>query len=318
MRNCRSVLGLLLGLGLSSSAFTYDFSNEDRLFETRSSSFKAATAARGAYKSAAENADLSEKEKLYALQQVGRLDIYRGMMAENVSDDDRKDALEACIDDMDMIEDTGHQIYHYFKIACIAGRGKLAENFLDRARWGLKLRAYQDDALQSTKNENGDYVGGIEGGGILRVMSAVRGNLKAKALGLYDPTEGVEFAKAALESKGGVFSPVPSRCAPQHLSGQKYYENRHYVGQATVSLGIENDSIEMVEKGRSILNKTIKILNKLRARGKIPCGREPETKYYQSLMTELVNDVNECSGVQSGIASWKSSWKQCLITKLED
>ena len=240
------------------------------------------------------------------------------MMSDDASDDERSDALEACIDDMEEIEATNHQVYHYYKIACIAGRGKLS-GVLGRIRWGLKLRAAEAAALESTK-EGGAYVGGAEAGGILRVMSAVRGNRKAKPLGLYDAQEAVKFSKLALESKGSIFYPVPAGNEPQHLSGKQYYENYYYFGQATVALGIEEDSAATVAKGQKVLSSTVNMIGRLQQRNRLPRGRDPETKYYKALMVELKGYINECSGVAEGSdpASWNSDWKSCLMTKLED
>ena len=43
---------------------------------------------------------------------------------------------------------------------------------------GFEARSLQSSALSSTR-ENGYYIGGYDAGGVLRIMSAVRGNRKS-------------------------------------------------------------------------------------------------------------------------------------------
>ena len=118
-------------------------------------------------------------------------------------------------------------------MTCIAFRGKLA-NFMGRVKYGLMMRSIQDDALKATTSKTGKLEAGVEAGGILRTLSAIRGNRK-KALGLYDPNEALSFIQIALKAPAKNVRPYP---AP--LSGSDYYENSYYLAQAHIALGLED------------------------------------------------------------------------------
>jgi len=166
------------------------------------------------------------------------------------------------------------------------------------------MKSAQGDALNSTKINN-EYIGGFEGGGILRVMSAVRGNRKAKPLGLYDPTEALQFAERALQTTRQENRPFPSP-----MSGEDYHENYYYIGQAKIALGLEENNKNTVKEGMTILSNAIERLDDLEDMDELPKGREPETAYYKNLMKDLVNKGNSCIK--------QSNWQSCLSKKLDD
>ena len=288
-------------LSLSSLGFAYDFTSADELFKNRVQGYEQATQARKSYERSLRSA-LNEDEKVYAVTQMTRLDLYRGGMLENVDKSKKKDALEDCVKTASEIRSTNRQEYHYATIACIGFRGKLSST-VGRVKWALKLRSAQDAALQSTM-EGDKYVGGFEGGGILRVMSAVRGNRKAKPVGLYNPEEALEFAQKALQTKA-----MTNRPFPQELTGEDYHENYYYVGQAQIALGIERKDISLVHTGHQTIADAIERLNDLEELEELPEGRAPETAYYKGLMVELNKKVQSCLN--------QSNWNSCLIKKLD-
>lgn len=293
------LLPVLSGLALSSSLFAYDFSKADSLFAGRSGGFEAASKARDEYGKALKK-NLSEKEKEYAVTQMSRLDIYRGGMLSGVDNATAKDIFEDCLDTVEQIEGSKSQTYYYYHVACLAFRGKVASP-LGRLKWALKLKNIQDAALYSTKE--GDSV---EGGGLHRVISAIRGNRKAKRLGdLYNPAEALEFAKLALQTPKTDVKPYPNP-----LSGRDYHENYYFLAQAQIAVALEEDTKSMAQKGLSTLVSTVENLDLLEEIDELPKGREPETVYYKEKMISL-------QGVLSSCLAEGSSWKACLIEKMD-
>lgn len=302
-----TLLSTVLSLSMSSLALSYDFSSADGLFANRykgatdQEKFESATSARKAYETALNSGQLDGEGKIYAVSQMGRLDLLRAAMLDGVDKKTRRTALESCIDMVEQIASTGRQEYHYFKIACIALRGKIADGMIDRAKYGLKMKFAQDAALKATQVD-GRYVGGYEAGGILRIMAAVRGNRKAKPLGLYNPKEGLEFAKAALATSKSTYRPFT-----HEYSGKDYYENYYYYGQAMVSLGLETEDQETVKKGAELLTKIGNLVREKEA--SLPSERKPERDYYVKLMFELNDQVQRCVD--------RSNWASCLQNELE-
>ena len=157
------VKGLLLScvgsLCLSSAGMAHKFSGADALFAERDVSFAKATEARAAYGRMLSKG-LSSDEKVYAVSQMARLDIYRGAMHPGVDIKTQKRVFEDCVDTVAQIKDTNTQQYHYYHLACVAFRGKKA-SALGRIGWALKLKKAQGPALASLSNGVA-----FEGGGI--------------------------------------------------------------------------------------------------------------------------------------------------------
>lgn len=291
----------------SNLALGFDFSAADKLFAKRghgatdNEKFKSATAARAAYERALRSSNLSQEDKIYAVAQIGRLDLYRAGALESVNKTLRQEALESCLEIVEKIAHTDRQEYHCNKIACIALRGKISNGVLDRAKYGLKLKLAQNPAIKATQVD-GRFVGGYDAGGILRFMSAVRGNRKAKPLGLYDPKEALEFAKAALASPKSKYRPFT-----HEYSGKDYYENYYYYGQAMIAMGLENQNIQTVKEGANLL---VKIGAQIKTRESVlPVERKPERDYYLKLMFRLNNKVQNCIK--------QNAWVSCLQKELD-
>lgn len=302
MKKASTLLTALLGLSLTSSAFAYDFTNADALFAKRSEGstdqerLESAKAARRAYDSLINSGELSSEDKIYAASQIGRLDLYRAAMLDGLDVKLRRAMLEECMDSIEKIADTGRQEYHYYKIACIAMRGKIADGLMDRAKYGFKMKYAQDHALKSTQVD-GRNVGGYEAGGILRILAAVRGNIKAKALGLYNPAEGLEFAKAAIATAKTTYRPFTTE-----YSGKDFYENYYYYGQAMISVGMENKDVASVKKGAEVVQQISALIKQKEAT--LPTERKPERDHYMKIMDQLVGQVNKCVN--------ESAWSDCL------
>lgn len=296
-----------LSLALSSLGSAYNFSDPDALFAKRaegandSEKFKSATTAFDAYNDAFQTG--SGEDKLYAFTQRGRLTIYRSLMLQ-IDEDTKKTLLKDFIKDSDKIaaEFPKRQESHYFLLACMGILGKISGAW-DRANLALKLRKVQWPALESTKVD-GQYVGGFEGGGILRIMAAVRGNPQAKAVGLYDAEEGLKFAEAALKSDPATWRPFP-----EPMSGNDYYENSFYYASALATLAIDKNDLNKVHAAKEKLTKTIEDMMDLGSAGALPAGREPELGFYLGKMQKLKASIEACES--------QAGWADCLSSKLE-
>ena len=295
MRLFRCILvPVLSGLAISSFGFANVFSEADDLFFQRDNGFSTATRAREAYSRVLEG-NLTDDQKIYAVTQIGRLDIYRGSMIDGVENRVVKDVFDDCLDSVKKIEDTESQAYYYYHLACVAFRGKASSSF-GRLKWALKLKSAQEDALESLNQGVA-----VEGGGILRVLSAVRGNRQAKPLGLYNPEEALSFAERALSTPT-----VEVRPYPNELGGSDYHENYFFYAQAQLSLAIEREDRSVAEKALETIEEAIETLDDLEDLEELPKGREPETKWYKGEMVKMESMMREC--MNSG-----EKWRSCCI-----
>ncbi|MBI2603382.1 MAG: hypothetical protein HYW48_10035 [Deltaproteobacteria bacterium] len=302
---------VMMGLGLSFAGWALANSIEeaDQLFFKRgegsndNEKFASSTRAYKAYEKLYRSASLSQEDRSYAWIQMRRLDVARGGMLEGATQKDREEVLETCVEEAEKLTSVNskNQTAQYFRVSCAAIRGKLA-GLLGRVKWALKLRGAQADALAST-TVNGELVGGFEGGGILRVMSAVRGNPKARTLGLYNPEEGVDYAKRSLASPATM-----SRPFEKPLTGEDFYENHFYLAQAISSLGIQKNDFSLVNEAREKIVATMELMDELGE--ELPKGREPEHEYYYGMMKKLKGYIDECEA--------SSSWATCLSKKYDD
>ncbi len=287
-------------ISLSFPLYGTDFSVADGLFAKRSEGLFQASLAKNEYRKLLPSL-ASDQEKIYAVGQMSRLDIYVGGMMPGLTQDQRNDALDDCIANVAQIASTKSQEYYYYYLSCIGIRGKQA-SVMQRLKYGLMMRNIQDEALTSTRDAHGQLVGGYEAGGILRVFSAVRANPKAKPLGLYNAQEGVDYANSALNT-------AKQRVHPYgELSGRDYFENYFYLAAAEVNLGIDKGDLGVVKQGQNTAVKALQKISDLRDFGELPPGRDPETTHYES----------ELQGLQAAIGSCvnESDWKACLSGKL--
>lgn len=297
-----------LGLGVicaGSTANAGDFSAADAMFEKRgtkasdSANFDHAVEAIAAYDQALSQSAGDNKALLHATVQKSRLSIYAGGMLWEHDTEARKQLLRNCVNDADKIADSGQQ-YYYFKVGCMAALAKIA-SLIERLVLATKLRNLQDAAIAST-TEAGVLVGGYEGGGILRVFAGIRGNPKAKPFGLYDPQEGVEYARTATKA------PEQENHPFEAMTGEDYYENFYYLAFALGSLAVEKREISFLLQAKEALEKAINIYDALEAEGELPSGRDPELRYYRREMESLHGYINACEK--------ESDWHVCLGGKL--
>lgn len=295
----------LLGFGLaySASALGADFVSADAMFAKRgtkgsdSANFRQASLAKVAYLRA--SAGTSGEDLEYAVSQMSRLDLYRGGMLKGHDEGERKDALRECVKNVEKIKGSG-QKYFYFKSACMASLAKIAW-LLERKDLAEQLRDIQVEALKSTK-QSGSFVGGYEGGGILRIYAAIRGNKKAERFNLYDPAEGVVFAKVAKNSPAQENSPFES------MSGEDYYENYYYLAFALCNLSIDKKDKSILGEAKDEISSAIEVYDELKSADELPKGRNAELTYYRGELEDLLNKVNACED--------ERKWYKCLNKKL--
>jgi hypothetical protein len=293
------ILSVVGSLAFSSLGFAYDFKKADELFRKRAEGAAKATEARGSYAEALGDRSLSVAERVYAVSQMSRLDLYKGAMVPNVSTEDKKTTLESCISNLDTnLAQTKSQEYYYYYLACVAFRGKIEER--NTLPWALKLKRVYSDALASLSGQVP-----YEGGGIYRVLSAVKGNSRADALGLYDPDEAIKFAKKALETESTQVRPYPDA-----LSGRDYHENFYYLGRAELGLAMKENDAGKAKQALKTIKEAMSNLDTEIEEGILPQGREPETNYYR-------REMEATSNLISGCLKKDAQWKVCLIKELK-
>ncbi len=300
-------LGLLGVCALSASLqasppASYEFAPEDALFARRGESPEAAALATKAYQNAL--GQTVGEDKIYAAVQIGRLALLQGVIyEEKIPVEVRRKILESCIDSIDTIKGN-RQEYYYFYLSCVGARGKIASNLIDKFLYARKMSNIQTAALKSTQDANGTYIGGFEAGGILRVMAAVRGNQQARAVGLYNPEEALQFATAAVASTGRYYAPFK-----EFISGQTYWDNYFYVGQAMASLAIEKEDKNLILQARQKMLSTLSVIQDLEDEGTLSTERQPEVSYYRTLMKRLIDETTACVN--------QSAWVSCLKKAME-
>ncbi len=193
-----------LALGFSMSAQAADFSEADAKYALRDTSIAATQEARAAYKAildqGAKDADLIRAAEGYL-----RATIFEGThFYTTVGDTDRaarKKIFNECWKvGAEALNPTalGFQspAYYYFKASCIAYEAEVS-NVLSR----LTLLPELNKTLEAGLVTQGGTT--YEGGGLLRVKAAVKGNPEAKGLpgGLYNPVEALNLVNQALASE---------------------------------------------------------------------------------------------------------------------
>ena len=300
----------------SLSGYSYDFSAENSLFAEREkrddggvlqqdASYEKATEARKAYEQVLTRSDLTEDERVYASSQMFRLDLFRGGMLEAVNIRTRQAALDECIAAVKQLESTGRQEYYYYKMACMASRGKISDE-AKKFQLAKQIREYIEKALDSSKKQDGALVGGYEGGGVLRIYGAVKGNLKARplqGLGMFDPADALVKIDLALATRSMENPPFPA------MTGQEYFENAYYKGMAQITLGVIDEQKDFVGNALDTLDEAITTITDLESLDSLPKGREPETRYYKGTMIKVRDLAKTCLE--------QAEWTECLVKALK-
>ena len=280
----------------TTQAMGYDFSTADSLFKQRGESLDAARQAYDIYADAVATTTGEDQE--YAAGQLGRSAVFIGHISSEVDNEGKKEILERCVKDLEPAESLGSQQFYYYYISCSAFRGRLA-NLAGRIFWATKIIRVQEAALDATR-VSGELRGGFEGGGILRVMSAVRGNRIAKPLGLFNIEEAIQFGRLALQAPAR-----PDRALPESLSGLDYFENYYFLAQALAVNSLENDDLSSLEESFDVLDQALAEIETRRGAGTLPQGRNPEMAFYEASITRMLDAVDTCLAAEG-------DWKPCV------
>lgn len=207
-----------LVLGISLTAQAADFSQADAKFALRDKSLAATQEARAAYKAILDQGAKSA-ELFRAAEGYLRATVFEGThFYKTVGDADRavrKKVFNECWkNDVEVLKPANlgfeSPVYYYFRAACIAYEAEVS-NVIQRLALLPELNKTLDAGLATQGGTS------YEGGGLLRVKAAVKGNPEAKGLpgGLYNPEEALRLANQAINAEA----------YPGNAEGNLYCEN---------------------------------------------------------------------------------------------
>lgn len=193
-----------LAFGFSISAQAADFTEADAKYAQRDSSITATQEARAAYKAildqGAKDADLIRAAEGYLRASVFEGTHYYTTVGATDRGARKKIFNECWKVSAEVLSPTalGFQApaYYYFKASCIAYEAEVS-NVLQR----LTLLPELNKTLEVGLTTQGGTT--YEGGGLLRVKAAVKGNPEAKGLpgGIYNPEEALKLVDQALAAE---------------------------------------------------------------------------------------------------------------------
>ena len=295
------MLAILTG-ALSFQASAFDFSSADDLFSKRGLGLVNAEKAYDLYAQAVKSS--SGEDQKYAAGQLGRSALFIGLVSSEADVAKKRKIFERCVEDLEPARAAGSDVFYYYYLSCAAFRGKLS-GLAQRVIWATKIKQNESAAIAAS-TQNGVLTGGFEGGGIMRVLSAVRSNRAAKVLGLFNIDEAVKYADIALNT-----SPRMDRYYQIQLSGLDYFENYFYLGQAKVVYALEKNDFTSLEDAFYALDDGIAELDDRASAGTLPKGREPETEFYGNRIKSLAAALEAC-------IEDESSWKACAESALNN
>ncbi len=230
-------------LALSTHAWAVDFSEADAKFALRDQSRQATLEARAAYlglaNQGAKNSDLVRAAEGYLRTYAFEGTHYTPVASAKA---ERKAIFRECWEKAaEMIDETNlgfkSPVYYYFRAACIAYEAEVS-TVLERLTLLPKLNKTLADGLEIAGAKT------YEGGGLLRVKAAVKGNPEAKGLpgGLYNPTEALNLINEALETEA----------YPDNLEGKLFCEN--YRRKIIVETELSKEGADSAKHKQSALN----------------------------------------------------------------
>ncbi len=188
-------------LGLSLTAAAADFSTADALYAKRDEGRSSALKAREAYEQiVAQGA--KDTDLVRAVEGVARTYLYEGGYLLSIDKADEKaerkkvfhDCWTVAVENMSPAKlGFSSPAYWYLRASCIAQEAQVS-SVLERLANLPKLNDALDKGLAAPGGDT------YEGGGLLRVKAAVKGNPEAKGLpgGLYNPEEALKLIDRAI------------------------------------------------------------------------------------------------------------------------
>jgi tetratricopeptide (TPR) repeat protein len=257
-----SVLWRVAGMAIASvsvsvTALAFDFGTADALFAQREQGPAKIAQARAAYATGLIN--LNGAEKIYAVEQLARLDYYEGLLlGDQGNKDDRKAIYQRCIDTLDThiapakLGPTPQ--FYYWKASCLALWGNANGVSASLGRIPELLRLINDGLTTDTR---------YEGGGLYRLASAVY--LKIPEIFGGGVDKSFDFNNRALASAA-----FPGSQDPSTSTGNYFFNVYDQRAQALAKKGRKAEAISLLAEA----------LERIDA-GDVPVGREPETRLHR-------------------------------------
>ena len=220
-------------------AYAYDFSAADAAFAGRVDAAKAAQA-RDLYSKSL--ATVSGDEKIYAVEQLARVDYYEGNKTPEADASNRKIIFKRCMDSVENIKSTSatHPAYNYWRGLCLASWAK-ANGVLK----SLEKAGEVIELIEKGRGVDETY----EGGGFFRLGAAVYLNLPALFGG--DVNKAWDSSQKAISSAAYAGSK-----SPDTDTGNYFYAVYLYAAQIAAkreskdaARAIANEAIERFEAG---------------------------------------------------------------------
>lgn len=249
---------------LSLSAAAFDFSSADSLFEQRELGAAKIAEARSAYN--ADLTNLNGAEKIYAVEQLARLDYFEGLILGNSGNKDaRKTIYQRCLNTLDEHISPSkvgpNPQYYYWKASCLALWGNANGISASLGKIPELLKLINDGSSLDTR---------YEGGGLYRLASAVY--LKIPEIFGGGTEKALNFNNRALASEA-----YPDSKDPSTATGDYFYNVYDQRAQALAKKGRKDEAIALLSE----------VLERIDA-GDLPLGREPETRLHRRDIEETL------------------------------
>lgn len=252
------VAGLAVAsVSVSVSALAFDFGAADALFVQREQGPTKIAEARAAY--ATDLTNLNGAEKIYAVEQLARLDYYEGLiLGEQGNKDARKAIYSRCLDTVESnispakVGPTPQ--YYYWKASCLALWGNANGVSASLGRIPELLRLINDGLSTDTR---------YEGGGLYRLASAVY--LKIPEIFGGGVDKSFDYGTRALSSQA-----FPGSQDPATATGDYFFNVYEHRAQALAKKGRKAEAIALLKEAIERVDG-----------GDLPVGREPETRLHK-------------------------------------
>jgi hypothetical protein len=259
-------LSVLASATIAATAFAYDFSAADAAFANRTDAAQAAQAI-SLYQGAL--GQTPGTEKIYAVEQLGRLDYYLGNSLPESNAAGRKVVFQRCLDNTDSINPSKYgsdtPAYRYWKALCLASWAKANGVLASLEKAGEVIENIEKGkALDET----------YEGGGFYRVGSAVYLNLPAVFGGSVD--KAWDYAQKAISSPA-----YSGALNPDTETGNYHYGVYLYAAQIAAKREGKPEAKAIVQAALDRINS-----------GDIPVGREPETAISKAELEAYLSTLN--------------------------
>lgn len=266
----KTVLAAILVLSYGAQAYAYDFTAADEAFNARAQGASKIAEARSGYEAALPQ--VSGDEKIYAVEQIGKLAYYESLLA-TTSKDQTKKVTQECYDLTSQISpDAIHsQVpqYYYWRSVCLSVWG-VANGVLASLGRSAEVASLFEEGIKVDST--------YEGGGFYRLGAAVY--LKLPPINPVGPSGDVR--KAADYADKAIASPAYAGAIdPATSTGDYYYNAFEYKAEILLKQGNKAKAIE-------VLDGAIRRIES----GDLPVGREAETAEQLRTLKELRSQLH--------------------------